>query len=50
MKDFFTDLIDNDTLLLAALLTLAVIEPGIREMVAGGLLGYWRGNVKKIDK
>ena len=50
MKDFFTDLIDNDTLLLATLLTLAVIEPGIREMVAGGLLGYWRGNVKKIDK
>jgi len=28
MKDFFTDLIDNDTLLLATLLTLAVIEPG----------------------
>lgn len=41
MKDFLTDLIDNDTLLLAALFTLAVIEPGIRELVAGGLLGFW---------
>ena len=46
MVDFLKDLIDNDTLLLIALFALAVIEPDIRELVAGGLLGYWKGAQK----
>lgn len=47
MKEFFTDLIDNDTLVLIALVTLAVIQPDIREIVVVGMLGYWKGVAKK---
>ena len=46
MKEFFMDLIDNDTLVLIALVTLAIMDPSIRSAVAGGMLGYWKGKMK----
>ena len=39
MKEFFTDLIDNDTLVILAVLAIAILDPGIRETAIGGLLG-----------
>ena len=39
MKEFFTNLIDNDTLVILSVLTIAILDPAIREIAIGGLLG-----------
>lgn len=39
MKEFFKDLIDNDTLVILAVLAIAILDPGVREIAIGGLLG-----------
>ena len=47
MKDFFKDLIDNDTLVIISVLVIAVLEPNIREIAIGGLLGVIGMKVKE---
>ncbi len=39
MKEFFANLIDNDTLVIISVLTIAILDPGVREIAIGGLLG-----------
>ncbi len=46
MKEFFTNLIDNDTLIILSILVIAVLDPAIREIAIGGLLGVIGMKVK----
>ena len=39
MKEFFANLIDNDTLVIISVLTIAILDPNVREIAIGGLLG-----------
>lgn len=37
--EFIKNLIDNDTLVILSVLTIATIDPNVREIAIGGLLG-----------
>lgn len=46
MKEILIDLLDDRNIILYALMLLAIIQPDIRELIAGGLLGYWTKEAK----
>ena len=47
MKEFLTDLIDNDTLCLVGALVLAIMQPDLRNEVAVGFLAFMGLKPKK---
>lgn len=50
MKDFFMNLIDNDTLVILGVLAIAALEPAVREIAIGGLLGVIGMKIKGEKK
>ena len=48
MKDFFMNLIDNDTLVILSVLAIATLEPNVREIAIGGLLGVIGMKAKEV--
>lgn len=44
------DLLDDHNVALYALVTLAIIQPELRELIAGGILGYWTKSTKGESK
>jgi hypothetical protein len=46
--DIVRDLLDDHNVALYVLLILAIIQPDIRELIAGGILGYWTKATKEI--
>lgn len=49
-KGFLRDLIDNDTLVILSVLAIAMLEPNVREIAIGGLLGVIGMKVKEKTK
>jgi len=46
-KGFWRDLIDNDTLVILSVLVIAALEPAVREIAIGGLLGIVGMGIKR---
>lgn len=42
-----SDLLDDHNVALYALLLLAILTPDLRELIAGGILGYWTKSIKE---
>ena len=47
MKNFWNNLIDSETLMLLSVMIFFCIEPSVREIIAGGILGYIGKQVKE---
>ena len=40
------DLLDEENLAFYALVMMLIMEPSLRELITGGILGYWTKRVK----
>ena len=46
--ELLKDLLDDHNVTLYMLFVLALVTPELRELIAGGILGYWTKSIKSV--